>query len=90
MRNLNNQTAQLVGTSWDELDMVWGQLVSRWAWCLTSGAQNPTKPNEFAYVGGPYPRKWSNMMDCVVWMAVIVDTMVVVNLTWGLTGQSIP
>ena len=90
MRNLIKQTAQLVGTSWDQLGMIWGQLLSSWAWCLTPGAQNHTKPCFLAYAGGHTLEKCPKMMDCVVGFAVLVDTMAAVNLIWGLTGQSIP
>ena len=46
--------------------MVWDQLLSSWAWCLTSGAQNHTKPQEFAYYGGTCPGNGQQMLDFVV------------------------
>ena len=83
-------TAQLVGTSWDQLGMIWDQLLSSWAWCLTDGTQNHTKPDEFAYYGGPYPIILSKNDELSGWLPVLGDTMIAVNLIWGLTGQSIP
>ena len=69
--------------------MIGDQLLSTWAWCLTSGAQNPTKPNEFAYVGGPYPRKWSNMMDFVVgWQLLLTPWLLSTWFGDWLASQS--
>ena len=52
-----------------------------------------TIPNlvSFAYAGGhTLEICQKQMMDCVVGFAVHVDTMADVNLSLGLTGQSIP
>ena len=69
--------------------MIWDQLLSSWAWCLTDGTHNHTKPNEFAYYGGPYPRYLSKMVNSVVgWQLLLTPCLLSTWFGDWLASQS--
>ena len=69
--------------------MIWDQLLSSWAWCLTAGTHNHTKPNEFAYYGGPYPRYLSKMVNSVVgWQLLLTPCLLSTWFGDWLASQS--
>ena len=69
--------------------MIWDQLLSSWAWCLTDGTHNHTKPNEFAYYGGPYPRYLSKMVNSVVgWQLLLTPWLLSTWFGDWLASQS--
>ena len=69
--------------------MIWDQLLSSWAWCLTDGTHNHTKPNEFAYYGEPYPRYLSKMVNSVVgWQLLLTPCLLSTWFGDWLASQS--
>ena len=69
--------------------MIWDQLLSSWAWCLTDGTHNHTQPNEFAYYGGPYPRYLSKMVNSVVgWQVLLTPCLLSTWFGDWLASQS--